>query len=136
MIESNHNNYSYPKETRTWRGKKKRVQWLALLGVVGTIFYFLHVILGEINYPGYNPLAPAVSDLTAATAPSRDIASAYSTVYTLFTVVACTLFCVFYQERVNRVFRLGIYLFAVMEWASAVGYEGLAQNTFRNFLIL
>jgi hypothetical membrane protein len=101
---------------------KNRVQWLALMGVVGTIFYFLHVILGEINYPGYHPLTQAVSDLTAATAPSREIASAYSTVYAFFTVVACTLLCVFYQGRVNRVFRLGIYLFTVMEWTSAVGY--------------
>ena len=122
MIESYHNKDSYPEGGRNMKKTKNRVQWLALLGVVGTIFYFLHVILGEINYPGYNPLAQAVSDLTAATAPSKEIASAYSTVYALFTVVACTLFCVFYQGRVNRVFRLGIYLFAVMEWASAVGY--------------
>jgi hypothetical membrane protein len=101
---------------------KNRVQWLALMGVIGTIFYFLHVILGEMSYPGYRPLAQAVSDLTAATAPSRDIASAYSTVYALFTVAACTLLCIFYQGRVNKVFRLGIYLFAAMEWTSAVGY--------------
>ena len=101
---------------------KNRIQWLVLMGVVGAIFYFLHVILGEINYPGYNPLAQAVSDLTAVTAPSMEIASAYSTVYALFTVVACTLLCVFYEGRVNKVFRLGIYLFAIMEWTSAIGY--------------
>ncbi len=101
---------------------KNRIQWLALMGMVGLIFYFLHVILGEISYPGYNPLSQAVSDLTAATAPSREIASAYSTVYAFFTVAACTLLCVFYQGRVNKVFRLGIYLFAVMEWTSAIGY--------------
>ena len=63
---------------RNMKINKNRVQWLALMGVVGTIFYFLHVILGEINYPGYQPLAQAVSDLTAATAPSREIASALS----------------------------------------------------------
>ncbi|HOJ11907.1 MAG TPA: DUF998 domain-containing protein [Clostridiales bacterium] len=101
---------------------KDRVQWLVLMGVAGTVFYFLHVILGEINYPGYHPLEQAVSDLTAATAPSREIASAYSTVYAFFTVTACTLLCVFYQGRVNRIFRLGIYLFTVMEWISAIGY--------------
>ncbi len=88
-----------------------------MIGVVGTIFYFLHVILGEIYYPGYNPLAQAVSDLTAATAPSREIASAYSTVYALFTVAACTLLCVFYQGRVNKVFRL-----------VPVGFFGVAER--------
>ena len=56
------------REGRDMNRDKNLIQWLALMGVVGTIFYFLHVILGEINYSGYNPLAQAVSDLTAASA--------------------------------------------------------------------
>jgi hypothetical membrane protein len=102
--------------------KRTRMQTLALAGVIGTIFYFLHVILGRLNYPGYNSLAQAVSDLTALNAPSRQIAQACTTVHGFFTVTACTLFCVFYQEKVNKVFRIGIYLFATMQWISAVGY--------------
>lgn len=102
--------------------KRTRMQWLVLVGLVGTLFYFLHVILGKLYYPGYSSLAQAVSDLTAANAPSREIASTYSRVYGLFNVTACTLFCVFFQDRVNKVFRIGIYLFAVMQWISAVGY--------------
>lgn len=102
--------------------KRERVQWLALLGLTGVLFYFLHVLLGRLHYPGYNPLAQAVSDLTAANAPSKDIAAALSTINGFFTVAACTLFCVFYQHRVNRIFRVGIYLFSLMQWLSAVGY--------------
>lgn len=101
---------------------KSRIQYLILLGAAGIIFYFLHVILGRLYYPGYNPLAQAVSDLTASNAPSREIASAYSTVYAMFTAASCALLCVFYQEKVNKVFRIGIYLFAAMEWISAIGY--------------
>lgn len=102
--------------------KRTRVQRLALAGIIGTVFYFLHVILGKLNYPGYNSLAQAVSDLTALNAPSRQIAQACTTVNGFFTVTACTLFCVFYQEKVNKTFRTGIYLFTVMQWISAVGY--------------
>lgn len=101
---------------------KTRTQWLTLLGLAGTVFYFLHVILGKLNYPGYNSLAQAVSDLTAITAPSREIASAFASVYGNFNIAACTLFCVFFQGKVNKTFRVGIYLFAVMQWISAVGY--------------
>lgn len=102
--------------------KRSRIQWLALLGIAGTIFYFLHVIFGKMNYPGYSSLAQAVSDLTAATSPSKEIATNLSVIYGMFNVAACTLFIVFYQEKVNKAFRVGIYLFATMSWISAVGY--------------
>ena len=102
--------------------KRTRLQWFVLSGLLGTVFYFLHVILGKLNYPNYHSLAQAVSDLTSATAPSREIASACSTISGYFTVTACTLCCVFYQNRVNKVFRAGIYLFTVMHWVSGVGY--------------
>ena len=45
----------------------------SLFGVIGVVFYFLHVICGGIFYEGYNPLAQAISDLTALGSPSRNI---------------------------------------------------------------
>lgn len=102
--------------------KKTFTQWLTLLGVVGVLFYFLHVLFGRINYPGYNALKQAVSDLTATTSPSREIAAPLSTVYAIFTAAACTVLCIFFQGKEQRIFRIGIYLFAIMQWLSAVGY--------------
>ncbi|HCC35549.1 MAG TPA: DUF998 domain-containing protein [Ruminococcaceae bacterium] len=102
---------------------RNRTQWFVLtLGIAATIFYFLHVIIGSMNYPGYDPLTQAVSDLTAAAAPSREIASAFTHVSGICTVALCVLLCVYYQGKVNRPFRLGVYLFAVMHGVSAVGY--------------
>jgi len=102
--------------------KRTRTQWLALLGVIGTVFYFLHVIIGKMNYPGYSSISQAVSDLTAADAPSREIATSLATTNGFFTVTAVTLLCVFFQNKLNKPFRVGIYLFAFMEWVSAIGY--------------
>ena len=116
-------------EKRIWDSKKSLVQWLALSGVIGTAAYFLHVVVGKMNYPGYSSLAQAISDLTAADSPSREIASAFSTIYGLFTVTAMTLLCVFFQNRVNKVFRMGIYLFAIMQWVTAVGYTLFSLST-------
>jgi len=39
---------------------------IPLLGIFSVILYFLHVILGEVFYEGYNPLEQAISDLTAS----------------------------------------------------------------------
>ena len=94
-----------------------------MLGVVGVLFYFLHILLGRINYPGYDALKQAVSDLTAANAPSREIASSLSTVYAIFTAAACIVLCIFFQEKEQKTFRIGIYLFTIMQWLSAVGYS-------------
>ncbi len=118
--------------------RRSRAQWFVLaLGIAGTVFYFLHVIIGSMNYPDYNPVTQAVSDLTAAAAPSRDIASALTGISGICTVALCILLCVMYQGKVNKPFRLGIYLFTAMRSVSAVGYTlfplsasgGLFQDT-------
>jgi len=53
---------------------KKIIKLLPLFGVAGVVFYFLHVFFGTLFYTGYNPMAQAVSDLTASNSPSKDIA--------------------------------------------------------------
>ena len=107
--------------------KRTRAQWFALIGIFGTLAYFLHVIFGQLNYPGYNPLAQAISDLTAATAPSREIASYFTGLYGAFNITASVLSCVFYQDKINKVFRMGIYLFTSMHVVSIIGFVPLSE---------
>lgn len=95
---------------------------LSLTGVVAAIFYFLHVHFGIQNYPNYNSLEQAVSDLTAIDAPSFIIASRYSALYSLFSVLCCTILCLIIAEHPNKTFRLGIYLYTAMNWISSIGY--------------
>ena len=63
----------------------------SLFGIIGGVFYFLHVIIGGIFYEGYNPLAQAISDLTALDSPSRNIASFFSFLYGICTVTVCVV---------------------------------------------
>ncbi len=103
--------------------KRSRIQWFILaLGLIGTLFYFLHVIIGSMHYSGYDPIKQAVSDLTAVTAPSRGIASALSQIYGVFIVSLCALLCVFYETKESKAFRLGIYLLTAMQGVTAIGY--------------
>ena len=53
----------------------KLINLLCLCGVISIVFYLLHDIIGAINYPGYNWMSQAVSDLTAADAKSFVVAS-------------------------------------------------------------
>lgn len=102
--------------------QKEITQYLALSGILGIIFYFLHVIVGTMHYPGYDALSQAVSDLTAHTAPSKDIARGLSSAYAMMVIVAVFMVFIYFKDKVNRLFSIGLILFAVMQVFSGVGY--------------
>ena len=94
----------------------------SLSGVVAAVFYFLHVYYGMRDYPGYSSLAQAVSDLTAVDAPSYVVASRLSALYSMFSVIGCTFVYLIVSSKTNKTFRIGIGLYTIMNWVSAVGY--------------
>ena len=102
--------------------KKSLLQRLGLLGVVTFLSYTAAVVFAPLAYPGYNWVAQAVSDLSAANAPSLALWNQLSALYNVCEVVCVTVVCIGIQGRKPKLLRSGIYLFAVMEWISAVGY--------------
>ena len=103
--------------------KKSLMQRLGLLGVVSFLSYTAAVGSAPLAYPGYSWMAQAVSDLSAANAPSLALWNQLSALYNVCEVVCVTVVCIGIQGQKTRLLRLGIYLFAVMEWISAVGYR-------------
>ena len=103
--------------------KKPLIQKLGLLGVVSFLSYTAAVVFAPLAYPGYNWIAQAVSDLSAANAPSLAFWNQLSALYNVCEVVCVTVVCIGIQGRKTKLLRSGIYLFAVMEWSSAVGYR-------------
>ena len=101
---------------------KKLINWLCLTGVISIIFYILHDIVGSMNYPSYNPMSQAVSDLTATDAPSFVVASGFVTVYKIFSCLCCALLCILIRNKNKKSLRLGVYLFSIMNFISAIGY--------------
>ena len=109
--------------------KKSLVQKLGLLGVVSFLSYALAVIFSPLAYPGYHPLALAVSDLSAADAPSLALWNQLSAGYNACEVVCATIVCVGIQGQKTKLLRAGIYLFVIMEWISALGYRMFPLST-------
>lgn len=103
--------------------KKSLIQKLGLLGVVSFLSYTAAVVFAPLAYPGYNWMAQAVSDLSAANAPSLALWNQLSALYNACEVVCATVVCIGIQGQKTKLLRSGIYLFAVMEWISAVGYR-------------
>ena len=103
--------------------KRSLTQKLGLLGVVSFLSYTAAVVFAPLTYPGYNWMAQAVSDLSAANAPSLAVWNQLSALYNACEVVCATVVCIGIQGQKTKLLRSGIYLFAIMEWISAVGYR-------------
>lgn len=103
--------------------KRTLTQKLGQLGVLSFLSYTTAVVFAPLAYPGYNWMSQAVSDLSAANAPSLALWNQLSAFYNVCEVVCVTIVCIGIQGRRTKLLRTGIYLFAIMEWVSAIGYR-------------
>lgn len=102
--------------------KRDLIQWLGLFGVISFLSYVTALMFSPLAYPGYDWMAQAVSDLSAENSPSRILWNQLSSLSGIGSVVCIMLVCVYIQGKLTKSLRIGIYLFAVMLWLSAVGY--------------
>ena len=102
--------------------KKNLLNYCGLLGVVAFLSYTVAVVFSPLAYPGYDWMAQAVSDLSASNAPSLRLWNQLSSLYDVCTLVCAMMVCVAIQGKKTRLLRIGIYLFNIMEWVSAVGF--------------
>ncbi len=103
--------------------KKTLTQKLGLLGILSFLSYTAAVVFAPLAYPGYNWMAQAVSDLSAADAPSLALWNQLSALYNGCEIVCATVVCIGMQGQKTKLLRTGIALFAIMEWISAIGYR-------------
>ena len=104
--------------------RRKLIQWLGLTGILALLSYTAAVVFSPRAFPEYNWIAQAVSDLSADSAPSRGLWNRLAAFYGVGSVVCATCAAIFVSERMisSRLFRVGVYLFAGMNWVSNVGY--------------
>lgn len=103
--------------------KKPLINWLGLLGIISLLSYSAAVLVTPLAYPGYNWMEQAVSDLSTTKAPSLMLWNQLASLYNLCGLISIMMVCMFIQKKLNKTIRLGIYLFAMMNWVSAVGYS-------------
>lgn len=109
--------------------KRSLIRWFGLLGVLSLLSYTAAVVFAPLAYPGYNWLAQAVSDLSAQNAPSKMLWDQLTALYGVCGIVSVSMVCIYVQGRLNKTLRLGIYLFAIMNWVSSIGYQMFPLST-------
>ena len=98
------------------------IRKLGILGIISFLSYTVAVVFSPLAYPGYDWLRQAVSDLSAAKSPSRELWNRLSSLYNVCGLITLMLCCVFIQGRLTKPLRIGVYLFTLMSWVSFVGY--------------
>lgn len=105
--------------------KKKLLNWLGLIGIIQLISYTAAIIFSPMAFPGYDWKSMAASDLSAMDAPSRILWDQLSAFYNVGSVVCATCVSIYVSDKriSTKLFRLGVYLFTIMNWISNVGYK-------------
>lgn len=105
--------------------KKKLINWFGLIGIIQLISYTAAIVFSPMAFPGYDWKSMAASDLSAMDAPSRILWDQLSAFYGVGSVVCSTCVSIYVSDKKisTKLFRLGVYLFTIMNWISNVGYK-------------
>jgi len=102
--------------------RKKLIHWLGLLGMASLLSYTAAVLFAPLAYPGYEWMRQAVSDLSAVGAPSELLWRQLSCLHGPCGIVSIMAVCLFSNGQLSKTLRVGIYLFAAMNWVSTIGF--------------
>ena len=92
--------------------KKSLTQKLGLLGILSFFSYTAAVAFAPLAYPGYDWLSQAVSDLSAANAPSLALWNRLTALYNVCEVVCVTVVCIGISGQKTKLLKqiFGIFL--------------------------
>lgn len=102
---------------------EKRLRMFGLFGIISLLSYTAMVVFSPLAYPGYDWLSMAISELSAEGAPSQELAGQLNALFGPCGLVSIMAVCLGVADCKSKVFKSGIYFFAVMEWACNVGYN-------------
>jgi hypothetical protein len=101
----------------------KPAKFLLPSGMLGVVFYFAHIIIGELLWKTYNPITTDISSLTADGAPNAGLLRVFTLLYGICTVLFAAGMVTKAFHKFHTLLRIGFLVFLVMELFSAVGYN-------------
>lgn len=89
-----------------------------IFGVVATLIYVLHVVIGGFLWKNYSHLQQPISDLTATGAPNRTLLLTLTTVYGIMVFLFAISFTFLERKKHNKYFIWGGICFILMHLIS------------------
>lgn len=95
---------------------------LSSLGMIGVIFYFGHVFLGQVLDKSYNPITTDISSLTAVGAPNSELLTIFATIYGICLIIfAIYMFSKSFREY-HKITTFGYGFLLIMAILSSIGF--------------
>ena len=94
----------------------------ASLGMIGSVIYICHTVLGRLLWREYNPITTDISSLTAIGAPDRELLSIFTTMYGIFVILFALYMVKMAFSNHNMLLRVGWIIYLVMQIVSCFGY--------------
>lgn len=91
---------------------------MTVFGMIGSLLYLLHVVLGGILWHGYNHLMQPISDLTAGGAPDRALLSVITLLYGICSILFAVSALAYVKNLVPKLVRAGLMVFLAMHIVS------------------
>jgi len=95
---------------------------LASLGMVGMVFYLIHVFLGQILDKSYNPITTDISSLTAVGAPNSGLLTIFATIYGICLIIFAIYMFSKSLEEYHKITTWGYVFLLIMAILSSVGF--------------
>ncbi|WP_027630939.1 DUF998 domain-containing protein [Ruminiclostridium cellobioparum] len=92
------------------------------LGMIGVIFYFTHIFLGQILWSEYNPVTMDISSLTAVGAPNAGLLRIFTLFYGIFTILFAIGLIIKAFRKYGILVKTGYIVLFIMEFTSLLGY--------------
>lgn len=92
---------------------------LTVFGMISSIVYALHVVIGGILWKDYSHLDNAISDLTGAGAQDKDFLLIFTTIYAICAIVFSLSAYMYLKNSVSKSVRAGLLVYLAMHIVSA-----------------
>ncbi len=102
---------------------KKLSKYLMPLGMVGVLFYFAHIILGNILWPAYNPITTDISSFTADGAPNAQLLKMFTLIYGICMLLMVTALIAKAFSQYSSMMKVGYIILMIMQLTSLFGYN-------------
>jgi len=96
---------------------------LKSFGMIGVIFYFIHVFLGQFLWKEYNPITTDISSLTAVGAPNAELLGIFTLIFGICLVIfAIAMVIESVNENYSSITKLGFIFLLAMTIISLIGF--------------
>ncbi len=114
---------------------------LLLSGMLSSIVYILHVVIGGLLSDEYNHLIQPISDLTSSDAANRGLHIIFTSAYGILAIFFSYSLYYLMMGTENKLLNIGLMLFLIMQTVSFFGYllfplevAGMEGNSFQSIM--